>query len=129
MCDAANTAAANRCQYDCFPRNHWHQPEEEGRRVESPEQQQLLRVRRQVAERAGAAGGRVGVRDGPVEVEPVRRRRRLAPRQPRRHVQLHLRVGGRDRVARPAGRPAKPLAGRRRRGGRAGKAREGKTNR
>ena len=103
MCDAANTAAANHCQYDCFPRNH--QPWEEGRRAESPEQQQLLRVRRQVAERAGAAGGRVGVRDGPVEVEPVRRRRRLAPRQPRRHVQLHLRVGG-VRWGRSAGRPA-----------------------
>jgi hypothetical protein len=63
----------------------------------SPEQEQLLRVRRQVPKRPRAARRRVCVRDRAVEVEPVRRRQRLGPRQPRRHVQLDLRQekGGR----------------------------------
>ena len=59
-------------------------------RRHAPEQEQLLRVRRQVPERPRAARRRVRVRDGAVEVETVRRRQRLGPRQSRSHVQLNL---------------------------------------
>jgi hypothetical protein len=63
-------------------------------RRHAPEQEQLLRVRRQVPERPRAARRRVRVRDGAVEVEAVRRRQRLGPRQSGRHVQLDLQRGG-----------------------------------